>query len=79
MDKKICRIIAVMLLVCCMLQTTVFADEIMLLNNNTSLTRTVFSISDVGEARVTVYFEGYPNVTTNATISIKIEKRTLRK
>ena len=45
------------------------------LNNNTLATKTRFSISDTGEAVVSLNFEGYPNVTTGATISIKIEKR----
>ena len=47
------------------------------LNNNSNLIQTEFSISDTGDAAVVVNYEGYPNVTTGATISIKIEKRNL--
>ena len=45
------------------------------LNNNTLAAKTRFVISDTGDAAVTVNYEGYPNVTTGAVISIKIEKR----
>ena len=56
-------------------QISVLASDIMPRNNNTLATKTRFSISDTGEAVVSLNFEGYPNVTTGATISIKIEKR----
>ena len=36
-----------------------------------------FAITETGEAIVAVNYEGYPNITTGATITIKIEKRNL--
>ena len=36
-----------------------------------------FAITSTGEAIVAVHYEGYTNVATGATITIKIEKRTL--
>ena len=60
-----------------MAQFSVLASDIMPLNNNTLATKTRFVISDSGDAIVSVNYEGYPNITTGAIISIKIEKRNL--
>ena len=75
MKKKICLLFLLVFVFACVVQFSVLASDIMPLNNNTNLTKTRFSISDTGEAVVSLNFEGYPNVTTGATISIKIEKR----
>ena len=75
MKKKFCLLIVLAFVFASMAQFSVLASDIMPLNNNTNLTKTRFSISDTGEAVVSLNFEGYPNVTTGATISIKIEKR----
>ena len=53
------------------------ASDIMPRNNNTLSTNTDFMITSGGDAIIDLNYEGYPNVTTGATISIKIEKRNL--
>ena len=75
MKKKICLLFVLVFIFASVAQLSVQASDIMPLNNNTNLTKTKFAILDKGEAIVSLYFEGYPNVTTGATISIKIEKR----
>jgi hypothetical protein len=60
-----------------LLSSPILASGISLFNNNTASTSTNFSITDTGEARVRVNYEGYPGVTTGATITVKIEKRNL--
>lgn len=75
MKKKFCLLFILVFVFVSIVQFSVLASDIMPLNNNTLATKTRFSISDTGEAVVSLNFEGYPNVTTGATISIKIEKR----
>ncbi len=75
MKKKFCLLFVLAFVFASVAQFSVLASDIMPLNNNTNLTKTRFSISDTGEAVVSLNFEGYPNVTTSATISISIEKR----
>ena len=58
-------------------QYSVLAGDVIPRNNNTLVVNTNFIISETGKAAVTVNYEGYPNVTTSAVISIKIEKRNL--
>ena len=77
MKKKFCLLFVLVFVFVSIAQFSVLASGIMPLNNNTNLTKTKFSISDTGEAVVSLNYEGYPNVTTSATISIKIEKRNL--
>ena len=77
MKKKFCLLFVLVFVFVSIAQFSVLASGIMPLNNNTNLTKTKFSISDTGEAVVSLNYEGYPNVTTGATISIKIEKRNL--
>lgn len=45
-------------------------------NNNTAYTETRFSITTSGIAKVYVEYDGYPGVTTGATIDIVIKKNT---
>ena len=52
-------------------------DGIMPCYNNVISTRTQFDISDSGVATVTVSYNGIPGVTTGATITTKIQKRSL--
>lgn len=75
MKKKFCLLFVLVFVFVSIAQFSVLASDIMPLNNNTNLTKTRFAISDTGDAAVTVNYEGYPNVTTGAVISIKIEKR----
>ena len=77
MKKNICLILSLVFILSFALQTAVLAVDIMPLNNNTALTSTSFHISDSGLATVNVKYNGYPDITTGATITIKIEKRTL--
>lgn len=77
MKKKLCLLFVLVLIFAGIIQSSVLASNIMPLNNNTNLTKTRFLISDSGEAIVSLRYEGYPNVTTGAIISIKIEKRNL--
>ena len=77
MKKKICLLFVLIFVFASVTQLSVLASDIMPLNNNTNLTKTNFVISDTGDAIVTVKYEGYPNITTGAIISIKIEKRNL--
>ena len=75
MKRKICLILSCIFILITIIQTSVFASDISLLNNNTSRTYTAFSITDTGEARVTYQYVGYENITTGAVITIVIEKR----
>ena len=75
LKKKICLLLVLAFVFASVSQFSVLASDIMPLNNNTLAVNTNFIISDTGEAVVSVKYEGYPNITTGATISIKIEKR----
>ena len=77
MKRKLCLIFALIFTLSAFLSPSVLADDISLFNNNTDMTITRFTISDTGEARVLAEYSGYPNVTTGATITVKIEKRNL--
>ncbi len=77
MKRKIYFLIAVILVLVTILNCSVWASDVTLYNNNTLTTITAFSISNDGTANVSVIYEGYPNITTGATINITIKKRTL--
>ncbi len=77
MKKKICLLFVLVFVLACLPQFSVSASEIMPRNNNTLMTNTTFVIYDGGDAAVGIRFEGYPSITTGATISVKIEKRNL--
>ena len=77
MKKKIYLILALVYILSFILQSAVLASDVMPLNNNTHLTSTAFHISSSGRATVDVKYNGYPNITTGATITITIEKRNL--
>ena len=77
MKRKLCLIFVLVFAMSALLASPILASGISLFNNNTDSTSTNFSITDTGEARVRVSYAGYPNVTTGATICIKIEKRNL--
>ena len=77
MKKKFCLIFAFMFLFLNVVQFPTAASDIMPRSNNTLSTNTSFIITSGGNAIINLNYEGYPNVTTGATISIKIEKRVL--
>ena len=77
MKRKICFIFAFIFMVSTLISPSVCASGITPYYNNTDRTDTEFSISDTGKATVSVSYEGYPDLTTGATISVKIEKRNL--
>ena len=76
MKKSICLLLAFLFIVC-IFTVPVNASDISLYNNNTLATNTIFAINETGEAAVLVNYDGYKNITTGATITIKIEKKTL--
>ena len=45
--------------------------------NNTMMTSTNFTISTAGKATITATYDGYYGITTGATVTSYIEKRTL--
>ena len=75
--KKFCLIMAFIFIFAGGFSTTVSANEITPYYNNTANTSTTFSITDDGEANVSVRYSGRSGVTTGATITVKIEKRNL--
>ncbi|MBR6743758.1 MAG: hypothetical protein IKM00_00870 [Clostridia bacterium] len=77
MKRKFCLFFALLFTLSVLFSPSVSAEGIVPYNNNTDTTETNFTISDTGEARVYVEYEGYPGITTGATICIKIEKRNL--
>jgi hypothetical protein len=77
MKRKVCLVFALIFILSAVVSPLVLAEGISLYNNNTDTTYTSFTISDTGEACVWAEYSGYPNVTTGATITVKIEKRNL--
>ena len=76
MKKSSCLLLA-FLFIACIFTVPVNASDISVYNNNTLIVDTIFAINETGEASVLVNYEGYKNITTGATITIKIEKKTL--
>ena len=77
MKRKIGIILVLAFVFVAVSQFCLLADDVSLCNNNTGTTTTAFTISDDGTANVYVNYDGYPNITTGATINITIKKRTL--
>lgn len=77
MKRKICLFFAFVFMLSALVSPSVLADDISLFDNNTCDTYTHFSVSDTGEARVMVNYNGYSAITTHASIVVKIEKRNL--
>lgn len=77
MKRKISIILVLTFIFVAVSQFCLLADDISVCNNNTATTLTVFAISPDGTADVCVSYDGYPNITTGATINITIKKRTL--
>lgn len=75
--KKICFIMAIVFLFSAIYVLPASASEISPYYNNVTTTRTSFRINESGNAYVDVYYKGEPNITTGATITVKIEKRNL--
>ena len=77
MKRRITFIVALLMIIALGTHAVVMADDASLYNNNTGMMNSSFVITETGEAIVGVNYEGYPNITTGATITIKIEKKTL--
>lgn len=77
MKRRITFIVALLMIIALGTHAVVMADDASLYNNNTGMMNSSFVITETGEAIVGVNYEGYTGVTTGATITIKIEKRTL--
>ena len=75
--KKISFIMAFVFLFTAICPIPTSASGISPYYNNMEYTQTSFSISDSGTALVSVQYEGTPDVTIGATITVKIEKRNL--
>ena len=75
MKRKIIFVMTLLVIFSLGINTFVMAEDISLCNNNTAMMHSGFAISETGEASVLVNYEGYTDVTTGATITIKIEKR----
>ena len=67
----------IFLILCSLLLTFVLADGVEPRLNNTLTTSTNFTISSTGKATIAASYNGYQNVTTGATITSYLEKRTL--
>lgn len=77
MKRRITFIVALLMIIALGTHAVVIAGDASLYNNNTGMMNSGFAITETGEAIVAVNYEGYTGVTTGATITIKIEKRTL--
>jgi hypothetical protein len=77
MKRKIIFIMTLLVIFSLGINTFVMAEDISPYNNNTAMMHSAFVITETGEAIVGVNYEGYTDVTTGATITIKIEKRNL--
>ncbi len=77
MKRKVSLVLVLAMVMVAVLQFSLLASNISLYNNNTLRTTSYFEISSDGNATVRVGYDGYPNVTTGATITITIEKRNL--
>ena len=77
MKRKLSFVLVIFIALSIGINTFVVASDISLYNNNTAGMNSAFVITETGEAIVGVNYEGYTGVTTGATITIKIEKRTL--
>ena len=75
--KKISLIMAFIFLFIGICPTYAFASEVSPYYNNIIRTDTSFRISTSGAAYVDVSYNGITDVTTGATITVKIEKRNL--
>lgn len=76
MKRRIISIIFLAIMVCT-LAVSVAAATIQPRLNNTAMTSTNFTITSSGKATITASYTGYKNVTTGATVTSYIEKRTL--
>lgn len=77
MKRKISIALVLTFVFVSVFQFCLLADNMSLYNNNTGMTWTCFTISSDGTANVFVEYDGYPNITTGATINVTIKKRTL--
>lgn len=77
--KKLLAFTLCVAVLICSLTVPVFADDygVAPCYNNTSTTTSSFSITDDGLAVIRVSYIGYTGITTGATITVKLQKRTL--
>lgn len=80
-EKEMKKILSLLLAVvfCVVLVLPIYASNegIMPCYNNTNIATADFTINSTGYATVVLGYSGTPNITTNATVNCKIEKRTL--
>ena len=79
MKKTLISLICILTILACT-GTSVFAEStsgISTRANNIASVNTTFNIDGNGNARVYVSYEGYEGITTNAVITVKIQKRFL--
>ncbi len=77
MKKTLSLLLTVVFCVVLVLPIYASNEGIMPCYNNTNVATADFTISDSGYAKVVLMYSGIHNKTTNATVTCKIEKRTL--
>ena len=77
MKHRITCLVLIAVLLVVSVVPMISADTIMPRLNNTSNTSTNFTITTAGKATITAAYDGYRNITTGATVTSYIEKRTL--
>ena len=75
MKRKISVFLVFTILLMNLFSVSAFASDITPRNNNTATTGTDFVISSTGLAMVGYEYTGYSDITTGATIEIRIQKR----
>jgi len=77
MKHRIACIFLIVVLLVTSVIPMISAETIMPRLNNTATTSTNFTITTAGKATVTANYNGYSGITTGATVTSYIEKRTL--
>lgn len=75
MKKRIYLSIILIFVFFLLLQITILANEVLLPKHNVATTTTNISIFDNGEAIINLRYVGYPEITSGAKITIKIERK----
>ena len=74
---KICLICIMLILGCIQIPVSAMGTDIVPYYNNTVNANSYFTISEDGVATVDISYHGVSDITTGATITTKIQKRTL--
>jgi len=77
MKRRIISLFLIIVILATSVVSMVSAETIMPRLNNTSHTSTNFTITTAGKATITATYDGYYGITTGATVTSYIEKRTL--